>query len=102
MDKKELEAVQRVARKYAEYGYTVIDIINYMQEFPEERPFKWRLNAVKFWLCKRHDVEEYFTLDEMAELFEVEPNVLLERLKMLGIEYLECGSLLPGIYDESR
>ena len=87
MTKAEMSQLQEVARKYSQYGYDLFKICELMNEQPKELSFKRKLDTVRFTLSHICDCSEYFTLDEMAALLEVEPDELLNFIEENGIAY---------------
>ena len=88
MTKAEMSQLQEVARKYSQYGYNLFEICKLMDEQPKERSFKLKLDTVRFNLSHICDCSEYFTINEMAALIEIEPGELWNYIKENNIEYL--------------
>lgn len=87
MTKAEMSQLQEVARKYSQYGYTLFEICDLLDEQPKEYSFKRRVNAVRYNLSHICVCSEFFTLEEMAELLEVDPEELWDYVKENDIEY---------------
>ena len=87
MTKAEMSQLQEVAKKYSQYGYDLFKICELMNEQPKELSFKRKLDTVRFTLSHICDCSEYFTLDEMAALLEIEPEELWNFIQENNIGY---------------
>lgn len=88
MTKAEMSQLQEVARKYSQYGYTLLEICEFMNDQPKELPFNQKLNMVRFVLSNICNCPEYFNIQEAAEMFDISPEDLLNYVKENKIDYI--------------
>lgn len=67
----EFEQIQEVVRKYSKYGVTFMDVHGIMANLPQEYSFKRKLNTARCFLSKHYDVQEFFNIEDAAELMDM-------------------------------
>ena len=67
----EFEQIQEVARKYSKYGVTFMDVQGMIANLPQEYSFRRKLNTARCFLIKQYGEQEYFSIEDTAELLNM-------------------------------
>lgn len=101
MDKKQFLEIDELAKRYAKHGVTVTEITKQIKQLPRRDTFRKKLNAVRYWLAMRYNVDEYFTTKELAEVFGVTEKQILQFPEILGLEVQQISSSIPGFFGDT-
>lgn len=66
-----IEKIQEVAKKYSKYGVTFMDVCGIMANLPQEYSFKRKLNTALCFLSEQYGEQEYFSIEDTAELLNM-------------------------------
>lgn len=83
----EFEQIQEVVREYSKYGVTFMDVHGIMANLPQEYSFRRKLNTARCFLSKHYDVQEFFNIEDAAELMDMTISELWDFVKENNIGF---------------
>ena len=100
MTSEEKQQLQKVAARYEKYGISFFCLLQLLRDAPEGMGFRKALNCIRVALGREFNENEFFSIQEAAELTGETEETIIERVKTNNIDYIIVSSSLKDFFNK--
>lgn len=99
MTEKTLKELEKIAKRYAKYGFTLTELIKMVESAPEGVSEKAAVLGIRMALANELHERDFFTVEDVMEITGETKEEVQKRMKDLNVETVTVSSSIPGLFN---